>query len=356
MAEEVKFHTVSDRAFRAMNQAAIDTQALLEATEKSLDRALQENLKLQEQVARLTRDAETDEEIINALDEMVEQPPTDVWDNTDAKLVKQLNGELEKANDMIVLLMGQREWGAATGALLEDPAVKRAYDDVHRRKPVSGPPAPAREEMIEAEATVRPALKATEEAAQRIVQSMNAAEVQIDKDILASFAQDKTIKRLDDEIIIDDPFDEVFGTAAHAAKAGEPISVIINDPLRPDRVIKRLDDELQVAEVKVALAQGDRAKIQQTLTQTQKACRRYKARISRQNEQLDALKKLAEAAFPLYEKLVSAMGSETVIKTEHAKLTYFSQSRETEQQCVAFHNAFNEAAEALTPPRRGDTE
>lgn len=34
--------------------------------------------------------------------------------------------ELDAAYRMIVLLMEQREWGAATGALLEDPVVKRA--------------------------------------------------------------------------------------------------------------------------------------------------------------------------------------------------------------------------------------
>ncbi len=39
----------------------------------------------------------------------------------------ELRRDLSDAQQMIVLLMNQREWGSATGALLEDPVVKRAY-------------------------------------------------------------------------------------------------------------------------------------------------------------------------------------------------------------------------------------
>lgn len=43
------------------------------------------------------------------------------------KRAERAEAERDKAFRMIVLLMDQREWGAATGALHEDPIVKAAY-------------------------------------------------------------------------------------------------------------------------------------------------------------------------------------------------------------------------------------
>jgi len=43
-----------------------------------------------------------------------------------SKEIWRLRGDLGRAYQMIRLLMKQRDWGAATGALYEDPVVKAA--------------------------------------------------------------------------------------------------------------------------------------------------------------------------------------------------------------------------------------
>ena len=262
-APEPKVHTITDKVFRAMNEEAIKIQeelALvkqqLENTEKVYDRALQENIRLQDCGV-------IDEEIINTLDEMVEQP------SADAKL----NDELQKAYETIVLLMNLRDWGAATGALLGDGVVKKAYRSV-------------------------------------------------DPNDHRPMIQKWQSKKGDEQPV---------GTAVTSAKAGEPVQLSLG-------ATRTAHDELQIAEIKVALAQGDAAKVKQTLTQTQKACRRYKARIERQKVQLEALQTLADKAFPLYEILLSLDSPRTLTEVTAA--------------CIDFHNAFNEAAEALTPEDR----
>ena len=195
------------------------------------------------------------------------------------------------------------------------------------------------------------ALEETEKAYDRLLQeqldAQNLAETKVDPPTQAD-----EIEELLEAAVAKPVGPDNFALDELIAEPEEGPDMIINDPMRPERIINRLDEELQVAEVKVALAQGDRAKMQRTLTQTQNACRRYKARIARQKTEGEVLRKLAEAAFPLYEKLVEAMGSDTAIEIGSRKYSYFNQSRETEQKCVDFHNAFNEAAEALTPETR----
>lgn len=261
---EDEFFLKLGQRFAALEQELALVKQQLENTEKVYDRALQENIRLQDENIRLQDCGVIDEEIINALDEMVEQP------SADAKL----NDELQKAYETIVLLMNLRDWGAATGALLGDGVVKKAYRSV-------------------------------------------------DPNDHRPMIQKWQSKKGDEQPV---------GTAVTSAKAGEPVQLSLG-------ATRTAHDELQIAEVKVALAQGDAAKVKQTLTQTQKACRRYKARIERQKVQLEALQTLADKAFPLYEILLSLDSPRTLTEVTAA--------------CIDFHNAFNEAAEALTPPSGG---
>jgi len=352
-APEPKVHTITDKVFRAMNEEAIKIQeelALvkqqLENTEKVYDRALQENIRLQDENARLKDSEAIDEEIINTLDEMLEPVHVHLSGNESVESVRagslskttisptpprpemsggyaadmiiindplaphrnpevldalehkaeihaealkkirplsnrveqpsadaKLNDELQKAYETIVLLMNLRDWGAATGALLGDGVVKKAYRSV-------------------------------------------------DPNDHRPMIQKWQSKKSDEQPV---------GTAVTSAKAGEPVQLSLG-------ATRTAHDELQIAEIKVALAQGDAAKVKQTLTQTQKACRRYKARIERQKVQLEALQTLADKAFPLYEILLSLDSPRTLTEVTAA--------------CIDFHNAFNEAAEALTPEDR----
>ena len=48
----------------------------------------------------------------------------------------ELRSQLDKANDMVVYLMKMLPWGAATGALYEDPVVKAAIRSVEARRGV----------------------------------------------------------------------------------------------------------------------------------------------------------------------------------------------------------------------------
>jgi len=86
-------------------------------------------------------------------------------------------------------------------------------------------------------------------------------------------------------------------------------------------------------------AQGDRAKMKDTLVRTQNACRRYKARLKRQGPQLEALQDVANTAVPLYELLLNA-GGEFVLLPRPENLT---------KLLGAFDEAFDKAAEVLTP-------
>jgi len=82
-------------------------------------------------------------------------------------------------------------------------------------------------------------------------------------------------------------------------------------------------------------AQGDRAKMKDTLQRSQNANRKYKARLAQQKPQLEALQELANAAFPLYEALNEGM-------------PFLGFPEKLVKLCEDFHNKFNEAAEALS--------
>ena len=73
------------------------------------------------------------EDVLDRLDRMMNGEESDSRSDLEymceslAAEVRELRRGLSDAQRMIVLLMNQREWGAATGALLEDPVVRRAY-------------------------------------------------------------------------------------------------------------------------------------------------------------------------------------------------------------------------------------
>ncbi len=96
-----------------------------------------------------------------------------------------------------------------------------------------------------------------------------------------------------------------------------------------------------------ARAQGDRAKMKGSLIQSQNANRKYKVRLSRQKEQLEALHELSNAAFPLYLALSDALGGE-ILDGAQAEFMVVKRPKSVQQLCVDFHNRFNDVAELLT--------
>ena len=92
-------------------------------------------------------------------------------------------------------------------------------------------------------------------------------------------------------------------------------------------------------------AVGQRASMKDTLVRTQNACRRYKARLKRQRPQLEALQDLANAAFPLFAALTRSI---EFSEKDHVVAALVAPVAEVRQQCIEFHNKFNQAAEALS--------
>lgn len=142
--------------------------------------------------------------------------------------------------------------------------------------------------------------------------------------------------------------------AGHDAKEGEELVVSLNDTKLTDRQLRQqiTNLERQVtnlemlwrrAKEKTLLAQGGRAKMKDSLLQSQNANRKYKQRLAQQKPQLKALRKVADRAFPLYAALTNALGQPRVTGTGTNVLVMLRVNSALEDQCAAFHDAFNEA-------------
>jgi len=92
--------------------------------------------------------------------------------------------------------------------------------------------------------------------------------------------------------------------------------------------------------------QGARAKMKDSLTQSQNANRRYKKRIAKMKEQIQALSALSDAAFPVYLMLSDAIAGE-VMEGATAEFMVVKRPKLVQEKCVEFHNKFNEAAEVF---------
>ena len=347
------FHTISDRVFRTMNEQAIALQeelagvkAQLESTEKSYDRALQETIELQDRVKafRLGRQFGMSPDFARKWlqDRQANGVQRDLmvgWDraakNADHTVVVPVLPTNPEADDIADELFAD--------------AYRESHTAIGRAK------AQAERELGDV-----PSKTAGQRAQERASIQMQPLRDHFEK--------------------LTNP--ELVGVAAHDVEAGEDLAVIIDDPFAPHKEptipealqwyetfgpdvedpqysvqslpkvvsgLRRINTDLNRRRNE---AQGDRAKMKDTLVRTQNACRRHKTRIARMKPQLEALQEVANAAFPLFLALTEATALVDPIGAQAGSgaVVQLDYSAKLQQLCIDFHNKFNEAAEVLTPP------